>query len=133
MKKILLITLIFICALGNVNAQQIKFKKGKVLIDKNECLTYSSESFGVELSTVDGTQTILLKNLRTGSDDLYVKIVFVEQKKSLTSITDAITRKSLVKKLLSSKVLTNCTIDENQIDKFIMKYDEKVEDSLIRY
>ena len=30
MKKILLITLLFICALGNVNAQKIKFKKGKV-------------------------------------------------------------------------------------------------------
>ncbi len=136
MKTILLIALTCMCFVGAMNAQNIKFKKGKVLVDTVECLNYDGDANNVELITIDGEQTIFLKFIRTGvghNGGLYTKVIFVEQEKSFTSKSYIFSRKLLVKKLLAAEVLKNCTIDESKIDKFILKYDEGIEDSLIRH
>lgn len=136
MKTILLIALTSMCFVGAMNAQNIKFKKGKVLVDTVECLDYDGDANNVELITTDGEQTIFLKFIRTGvghNGGLYTKVIFVEQEKSFTSKSYIFSRKLLVKKLLAAEVLKNCAIDESKIDKFILKYDEGIEDSLIRH
>lgn len=130
MTKTVLIILISICAFGTVNAQKIKFKKGKVIIDNVECLNYDSSPNNVEYTTSDGKQSIILKYIRTGigqNGGLYTKVIFVEQDKSLSCRAYLFNKKSLVKKLLSSKVLLNCQINNKKIDTFLKRYDEKIE------
>jgi len=135
MKKIALL-FIMLMSVGMTQAQKIKFKKGKVFIDGKECLLYdSSDPNNVEISDLDGNQTVLLKFIRTGvgqNGGLYTKIIFVEQKKSLTSKSFVFTKKLFVKKLLKSGVLRDCKFDTRKIDKFIMRYDEKVEERPVK-
>tara|TARA_A100000171_G_C2016517_1_gene88998 strand:- start:56 stop:466 length:411 start_codon:yes stop_codon:yes gene_type:complete len=136
MKTVVLFTLTFICLIGTMNAQKIKFKKGKVIIDNVECLNYDGDSNNVELTTTDNKQTIFLKFIRTGigqNGGLYTKVIFVEQDKSFTSKSYIFSKKLLIKKLLSDEVLVDCKIDESKIDKFLLKYDEGIEDTLIRH
>ena len=46
MRSIKILTVLFISVLAfNANAQKVKFKKGKVLIDKQEWLTYDGCGF----------------------------------------------------------------------------------------
>ncbi len=136
MKKLLLAVIVTICTMGTINAQKIKFKKGNVLVDDVECLTYESNSTTVELVTKDGSQTIILKYIRTGvghNGGLYNKVVFVEQDKSFTSKSYIFNKGNLTKKLITEGVITDCNVDESKIDKFILKYDESIEDTLVRH
>lgn len=130
----LLITLSL--AIGVVSAQKVKFKKGDVIIEDVSCLNYErSDANNIEISTKDGSQTILLKYIRTGvgpNEGLYTKITFVEQEKSLTTRSQQFTKKRLVKKLLEEGLIVDCQFNEEELDKFIMKYDEQIEETLIR-
>jgi len=129
MKKILLITLISIWATGSINAQKIKLKKGIVNIDDTECMKYDSSPNNAEFTSNDGKQTIILKFIRTGvgsNGGLYTKIIFLEQKLSLTSKSYIFNKKNLIKKLLTDGVLSDCVIDVSKIQKFVMKYDEGI-------
>lgn len=136
MKNLLLLIFISL-SINTITAQKAEFKKGKVFVDNKECLEYKkSDANNIEISTLDGTQTIYLKYIRTGighNGGLYTKIIFVEQDKSFTSRSYIFTKKILVQKLLADEVVKECMIDEEQINKFLMKYDEKIEESLIRY
>ena len=79
---------------------------------------------------------IILKYIRTGvgqNGGLYTKVIFVEQKKSFTSKSYIFNKKLLIKKLLSNKVLKDCEINQNKIEKFLIKYDEGIEETLIRH
>jgi len=135
--KTVIFLVIILFSGNNLFSQSVKFKKDKVLVDGKECLIdNSSNANNVELTTNDGKQTIFLKFIRTGigqNGGLYTKIIFFEQNKSFTSRSYIFTKKLLVKKLLSDKVIVDCEINEENIDKFIMKYDENIEDGLIRY
>lgn len=134
MKKIIALVLFFFVG-ANLFAQSVKFKDDKVFVDEKECLNYSSDANNIELTTIDGKQTIFLKFIRTGegfNGGLYTKIIFVEQNKSLTTRSYIFTKKILVNKLLSNNVIVDCAINEESIDKFILKFDEKIEESLIR-
>ena len=128
--KNLLNVFVLIILLGAMNGQKIQFKKGIVLIDGTECLTYDSNPTVVEFKTNDGSQTILLKFLTIVIDhteETYTKVIFVEQEKSLTSKSFIFTKKLLVEKLLSNKVLDDCTVNSGEIENFFLKFDEKIE------
>ncbi len=136
MKKILVLLLV----LGFANlsqAQKMKFKKGIVYVDDQACLKYDgSDLNNVVITDMDETQTIYLKFIRTGvgqNGGLYTKIVFVEQEKSFTSKSYIFTKKLLVKKLIKDKVFEDCKVNTEKIDKFILRYDEKHEEKLIRF
>jgi|SRR5690606_19923469 len=139
MKKMKTLVCLFVlsCFTNNLYAQSVKFKKDKVWVDGKECLNnHSSNANNIELATLDGSQTIFLKFIRTGigqNGGLYTKVIFVEQNKSLTSRSFIFTKKLLVNKLIDGEVLVDCNINEAKIDKFIMKYDEKIEDGLNRF
>ena len=135
--KTLVCLFVLSCFTNNLYAQSVKFKKDKVWVDGKECLNnHSSNANNIELATLDGSQTIFLKFIRTGigqNGGLYTKVIFVEQNKSLTSRSFIFTKKLLVNKLIDGEVLVDCNINEAKIDKFIMKYDEKIEDGLNRF
>ena len=121
---------------NRIHAQDIKFENGIVIIDGKECLRFEgSNPNSLEFTTLNGDQTIFLKYLRNElyvERGLYNKIIFAEQKKSLTSVTFIFTRKTFLNKLIQDRVLVDCRIDTTQLDKFIMKHDEDVENLLIR-
>jgi len=134
MKKMYLLCVLILISFS-LYSQDIKFKKGKILIDKVECLNYSGDANNVEISTLDGNNTIILKFIRTGigfNGGLYNKIIFLEDSKSLTTRSYIFTKKLLVEKLLSEEVLKDCSIHSEKIDKFIVKFDEGIEETLIR-
>lgn len=134
MKRVLL-ALSFVCIIGTVNAQKIKFQKEKVLVDGIECMNYDSSPDYVELTSNQENQTIILKFVRIGegqNQSMYTKVIFVEQEKSLSSKSYTFTKKLLVKKLIEENVLQDCTIDQSKINKFVMKYDEGIEESIMR-
>jgi len=134
MKK--LIILLVLISFGSVQAQKIKFKKGTVTVDGVECLKYESDASNVVITNLDDSQTIFLKFIRTGvghNGGLYTKIIFAEQEKSFTSKSYIFTKKLLVKKLIKDNLIKECKFDASKIDKFIMRYDENIEESLIRH
>ncbi len=137
MKKIIFLLLFSVGTSGLIQAQKIKFKNNKVLVDKVECLSYdSSDPNNVVISTLDDSQTIFLKFIRPGigrNGGLFTKIIFVEQEKSFTSKSFIFSKSLLVKKLINDKVIKDCAFDESKIDKFITRYDENIEDTLIRF
>jgi hypothetical protein len=135
MKKALLSLLVLI-SISFAQAQNVKFKKGIVYSNTNECLRYSESANVVELKSIDGTQTVLLKFIRTGvgpNEGLYTKVIFVEQNKSFTSRSYIFTKKLLVSKMIFDGLLTDCIYDYTKLDVFIAKYDERIEETLIRY
>ena len=129
MKKTLFILLLTF-SVGLVHAQKVKFKKGKVFVDGKECLAYdSSNPNNVELTSLDDEQTVILQFIRPESEPMYTKITFLEQKKSFTSRSYIFTKKNLVKKLISAKVLVDCQFNEDKIDKFVRRYDEDIHEA----
>lgn len=136
MKKISLI-LVLLFTIVHSHSQNIKIKDKIVWVDNQECLKIASiDANNVEFTTLDESQTIILKFIRTGmgtNDGLYNKIFFVEQNKSFTTRSYIFTKKLLIEKLIESKVISDCKIDDSKIDKFIMKFDENIEENLIRY
>src|SRR5690606_1929643 len=134
-KQFIFLIVILVSA-NDLYSQSVKFKNDKVIVGGEECLIHnSSDANNIEFTTKDGQQTIFLKFIRTGigqNRGLYTKVIFVEQNKSLTSRSFIFSRKLLVNKLLSEKVIVDCEIKDENIDKFIMKYDDKIEEALIR-
>ncbi len=136
MKNIILF-LFAIFSLSTIQGQDVKFKKGKVSVDEKECLKYdNSNPNSIEISTLNGEQTVFLKFIRTGvgrNGGLYTKVIFMEEDKSFTSRSYIFTKELLVKKLLADNVLVDCAIDRSKVDKFVTKYNENIEETLIRY
>ncbi len=135
MKHLLLLTFALFL-FGIIQAQDVKLKKGKVLVDGVQCMKYDGDLNHVEFETMDGEHTILLKYIRTGvgqNDGLYNKVIFVGKDQSFTTRSYIFTRKNFVKKLISNGVITDCGMDAANIEKFCAKYEENIEESLIRY
>lgn len=136
MKKITLL-LLMLMSIGILQAQKIKFKKGIVFIDGKECLKYdSSDPNNVVISNLEESQTVYLKFIRTGigqNGGLFTKIIFAEQNKSFTSRSYIFTKKLLINKFLTDGILNDCIFDISKVDTFIMRYDENIESTLIRF
>lgn len=127
MKKKLLSFLAFcLFAIGIANAQKIKIKKGIVYVDGIECLKVSSDANSLAFSNLDGDDIIYVKYI-TSHGITYSKVIFIEQELELSSSTLTFTKKFLVKKLIENNTLKNCMLDADRIEKFVMRYDEKVE------
>lgn len=129
MRKRLIGTLVFsMFAIGLANAQKIKIKKGIVYIDGTECLKVSGDSNTVAFSTLEDEEIIFVKYVHgSGHNLLYNKVVFLKEEMELSSSTLTFTKKYLLKKLIKSGVLKDCMLDSDKVEKFVIRYDEKVE------
>jgi hypothetical protein len=127
-------SILFLCFSILTFSQDIKFKKGIVYIDDQECLKYEAEGNNVSFQNLDGDDIISIQYLRPDGtqESLYTKVIFLEYQQELTSKNYIYTKKALVERLLKSKALENCTLNEEKLQSFILKYDEKVEERLNR-
>lgn len=128
MRKILII--IFLLGVSYSSfSQDVDFKKNIVLVDGKECIKMSNEdAVSVSYSDMEGNELIMMRFIhgsRYGS--VYNKVVFLNEKLSFTSQSYVYTKKMLIKRLVKDKVIENCKINRENLEKFIMKYDENIE------
>jgi len=134
MKKQLLFTLIIsIIGFGFINAQKIKIKKDKVLLDGKEILNidwsgWSLETTIYELNTEN--EIVFAKTHPNGtlnySDDDYLQILFMTLDKEL-EISDRKYGKGLVKWLFKNKIFDSIgKLNPKKVETLIKKYDEKI-------
>ena len=113
-------------AFVSVSAQDVDFKKGIVYVDDKECLKYDSDATSVTFQNNEGNDIVYLKFIRVNGA-LYTKVIFPESRQELTSESYIFTKKNLMDKMLKSKVIQNCELNEEAVANFVMKYDEGVE------
>ncbi|MBW8524292.1 hypothetical protein K0U91_03550 [Chryseobacterium chendengshani] len=123
-----LLSLLFLTFGIFVFSQKVTIKKDIIYLDAKECLKITGDSNNVSIVDLNGNEIIFLKfihNSRYGS--VYNKITFLGQGLTLTSQSYIFSKKLLIEKLIESKVLNNCKLDEEKVNTFIMKYDENIE------
>jgi len=59
--------------------------------------------------------------------DNYMRVTFLNQKKTFTSKSIIFTKKMLIRRLLNTKTIENCELNEDKVERFILKYDEDIE------
>jgi len=125
MKKIILI--LFLFSTSFIFSQEIDFKKGIITVDGKECMKYESSASNVTYQNLNGDDLIILKFIRVNGE-LYTKVIFVESRQEFTSQNYIFTKKNLVEKLIKSNTLVECALNEEKVNTFVLKYDEKVEE-----
>ncbi len=130
MKHILIIFLLGFSFLGF--SQDIDFKKGIISVDGKECMKYDSDANTVTYQNLNGDDIMILKYMRPDGSQasLYTKVIFIESRREFTSQNYIFTKKALIEKLIKSNVLVDCVLNDEKLENFILKYDEKVEDRL---
>jgi hypothetical protein len=120
-------------------SQEIKFKKEKVIVDKQEFLSFEKGgvfgSVNYELSELNSNKRIITLVQKDGgthmdiSDD-YTQIKFLHNgTKAEISGGDL---RNAIKLLLKNEVLKNDgTLDESKIELFIKNYDEKISERTV--
>lgn len=134
MKKIFLIAILTMTSF--IYAQDVKFKNGKVLIDKLEVLSYEKTKFAFEytfykLDTNDDIMSISRESNGTDYDgDDYTKLYFSEFKLKIESksLWFGSNSKSVVEKLIQEKVLgKDGVINEERLRMFQDKYNDVIQ------
>lgn len=139
MKKILIQICLLISPLL-INAQDIKLKKEKVLLDGKEILRYDKESWGVyqihfyPLNSDDEILFIRINDNETPRffDDDYTEIKFIELKKRI-EIKQNKSWSGYLEWLIKNKVMnTDGTINAEKVADLIKNYDEDFTNRTIR-
>lgn len=126
--KYLLTFILCISFLGIVQAQKIKIKKGVIYVDDEKCLTTDGDPVNISFYNLDGEEIVFMKYLDDKRDgDNYMRVTFLNQKKSFTSKSIIFTKKMLIRRLLNTKTIENCELNEDKVERFILKYDEDIE------
>jgi len=126
LKHSLTILFLTLC-MSMLQAQKIKIKKGVIYVDGESCLTTEGYPVNTSFYDLDGDEIIFMKYLENTKGETYAKVTFLDQKLSLTSKSIVFTRKMLLRRLLASKVIENCKLNPEKVERFILKFDEQVE------
>lgn len=110
--------------------QNVKFKKGNILVDDKKCMKYDSDVLADTFKNKEGEDVIILRYITTSNDVKYNKVIFVNSKKKLSASNYIFTKKALFERLLKDNVIKDCEVQDDKVDNFILKYDEKVEERL---
>ena len=87
------------------------------------------DAVSVSFTDMEGNDLIFLRFIHNSKfAKLYTKVTFIDQKLSFTSQSYIYTKKLLIKKLINNNVIQDCKINVANLEKFIMKYDENVEE-----
>jgi hypothetical protein len=143
MKNILLITLFCLIAPATLCAQQLthkdvkfKYKKGYVFVEKKEVLKlrYSIGYFYVsDLNTGEEMMYFRINDNETPSyfDDDYVKVFFNDSEKEFESKSH---QRILMAQMINEGVFdSDWNLIEENVDKFIRKYDENISNRTVRF
>jgi hypothetical protein len=111
-----------------IQAQKIKIKKGVIYVDDVECLSTDGDPVNISFYDSEGEEIVFMKYLDDKRDgDNYMRVTFLKQKKSFTSKSIIFTKKMLIRRLLNTKTIEDCKLNEDKVDRFILKYDEDIE------
>jgi hypothetical protein len=143
MKNILLITLFCLIAPATLCAQQLthkdvkfKYKKGYVFVEKKEVLKlrYAIGYFYVsDLNTGEEMMYFRINDNETPSyfDDDYVKVFFNDSEKEFESKSH---QRILMAQMINEGVFdSDWNLIEENVDKFIRKYDENISNRTVRF
>lgn len=143
MKNLLLITLFCLIAPAALSAQNIthkdvkfKYKKGYVFVEKKEVLKlrYSIGYFYVsDLNTGEEMMYFRINDNETPSyfDDDYVKVFFNDSEKEFESKSH---QRILMAQMINEGVFdSDWNLIEENVDKFIRKYDENISNRTVRF
>jgi hypothetical protein len=143
MKNLLLITLFCLIAPAALSAQNIthkdvkfKYKKGYVSVEKKEVLKlrYSIGYFYVsDLNTGEEMMYFRINDNETPSyfDDDYVKVFFNDSEKEFESKSH---QRILMAQMINEGVFdSDWNLIEENVDKFIRKYDENISNRTVRF
>ena len=143
MKNILLITLFCLIAPATLCAQQLthkdvkfKYKKGYVFVEKKEVLKlrYSIGYFYVsDLNTGEEMMYFRINDNETPSyfDDDYVKVFFNDSEKEFESKSP---QRILMAQMINEGIFdSDWNLVEENVDKFIRKYDENISNRTVRF
>jgi len=143
MKNLLLITLFCLIAPAALSAQNIthkdvkfKYKKGYVFVEKKEVLKlrYSIGYFYVsDLNTGEEMMYFRINDNETPSyfDDDYVKVFFNDSEKEFESKSH---QRILMAQMINEGVFdSDWNLVEENVDKFIRKYDENISNRTVRF
>lgn len=124
-----LLAMLFLLFCSSAFCQDVDFKKNIVVIDGKECITMSQEdAVSISYADMEGNELLFLRFIHGSKyGSLYNKVTFVDQKLSFTSQSYIYTRKMLIQKLVQNKVIQDCKINLENLQKFILKYDEDIE------
>nr|WP_321228103.1 hypothetical protein [uncultured Psychroserpens sp.] len=125
-----LITIVLLITSFNLQAQNVKLKKGKVVIDNNEIMKYEKTRGGNDLSIYDfdGNELIFVKReVNSNPEKSYAIVNFLNYDLSFETKSQLYSFKKLIKELFKSKVITeDGLIDEKKAKIFVKKYDENI-------
>ncbi len=109
-------------------SQDVEFKKGVVLVNGTPTLKYEGSDLkgSYSFSDMSGNEIIFWRIDKSLRVDLYSTIVFLKEKKTMTSKYSLPNKKALIQKLVKDHVLENGVIISDKLDDFFMKYDEHV-------
>ena len=143
MKNLLLITLFCLIAPAALSAQNIthkdvkfKYKKGYVFVEKKEVLKlrYSIGYFYVsDLNTGEEMMYFRINDNETPSyfDDDYVKVFFNDSEKEFESKSH---QRILMAQMINEGIFdSDWNLVEENVDKFIRKYDENISNRTVRF
>ncbi len=130
MKKVVLLLIFSLAFTLNGLCQDITFKKNIVLIDGKESLKVDDrDPNNVSFIDLAGNELFFLKFIHNSKyGTLYTKTTFLNQKLTFTAQSYGFTKKLLLKKLLADGTLANGALIPDKVERFVLKYDEKIED-----
>ncbi|WP_431164588.1 hypothetical protein [Tenacibaculum halocynthiae] len=124
-------------------SQKVRFKKGKVIVDKKEILSYEKNGFlgsEITLYSLDGENEIAeMFHERNGTnsyqEDDYKKLFFTNEEIKIESGRIKFRGwKYVIKLLIRNKVLgMDGKINLAKLKKFAKKYDENITNRTVRY
>ncbi|MDG2332363.1 MAG: hypothetical protein P8M05_12295 [Flavobacteriales bacterium] len=128
MKKIVLF--LFLAISINIETSycqisKIKIKKDTAFVNGEECLKIKSNYGNCTMNDLDGNDILYSQwFLKTDTHPAYSKIIFLEEKITVTNYATPFSKKNLIQTLISDKVLVECKLNPEKIDLFFLKYNE---------
>ena len=138
MKKTILTTILSLTVFLSFS-QDVKFKKDKILVDKQEFLSFEKGgTFGAvnyDLSELKSKKTIITLVQNNGGthmelSDNYTQIKFITNG-TKAEISGGDLRQAVKLLIKNGVLMADGTIDETKIELFIKNYDEKISERTI--
>ncbi len=126
MKNTFLILLFILSGLC-LSSQDIKFKKGVISIDETPCLNHDRVNNTITFYDLKGEELMSLNYMNGGPTGSYARIVFVKEKLKVTSSTSLYVKTDFIKHLVRSGAFSNCAINREKLESFILKFDENLD------
>ena len=140
MKKALLIVAVLFM-ITSINAQKIELKKGKLLLDGTQIMTFDREDWGMQkihlYDIVDGKEQILMiKNnneTREYNDDDFLQIKFIQLGVTVEMKSHKSWKGQIAWLIKTSVLSKEGKVNEEEVPLFQKNYDENFTDRTIRY